>query len=67
MDYFSAVSVIGYTLIVAIIRTMNVTLEAARVMVASPIIAFMATHMLYLSLLNFDYGKYGVPVFNFSK
>eukprot|EP00250_Pteridium_aquilinum_P008211 c17768_g1_i1 orf=322-1395(-) len=56
MDYFSAVSVIGYTLIVAIIRTMNVTLEAARVMVASPIIAFMATHMLYLSLLNFDYG-----------
>ncbi|KAI5079295.1 hypothetical protein GOP47_0004774 [Adiantum capillus-veneris] len=56
MDYLSAVSVIGYTLIVAILRTMNDKAEATRVMVVSPIIAFLATHMLYLTLMKFDYG-----------
>ncbi|MCO5559089.1 hypothetical protein L7F22_012681 [Adiantum nelumboides] len=56
MDYLSAVSVIGYTLIVAILRTMNAKAEATRVMVVSPIVAFLATHMLYLNLFKFDYG-----------
>lgn len=56
MDYISAVAVIGYTLIIAIIRTLNLRIEAARVMVASPIIAFVSTHILYLNLYNFDYG-----------
>lgn len=67
MDYLSAVSVIGYTLIVAIIRTMNVKVEASRVMIASPIIAFVATHMLYLNLLNFDYGTCDMLCFHVFK
>lgn len=56
MDYLSAVSVIGYTLILAILRTMSIKAEATRVMVVAPIISFLATHMLYLNFFKFDYG-----------
>lgn len=56
MDYSSAVALIGYTLIVAIIRTLGLRTEATRVMVASPIVAFVSTHILYLNFYNFDYG-----------
>eukprot|EP00262_Sarcandra_glabra_P011848 TRINITY_DN2929_c0_g2_i1.p1 TRINITY_DN2929_c0_g2~~TRINITY_DN2929_c0_g2_i1.p1 ORF type:complete len:347 (-),score=28.62 TRINITY_DN2929_c0_g2_i1:52-1092(-) len=56
MDYSSAVALIGYTLILAILRTFNVRDEAARVMVSAPLIAFVTTHILYLNLYKLDYG-----------
>ncbi|KAK4431538.1 Post-GPI attachment to proteins factor 3 [Sesamum alatum] len=56
LDYSSAVALLGYSLILAIIRTFDVRLEAARVMVAAPLIAFVTTHILYLNFYQFDYG-----------
>nr|PNR45641.1 hypothetical protein PHYPA_015412 [Physcomitrium patens] len=56
LDYSSAVALIGYSLMLAIIRTLNLRAEAPRVMVAAPIIAFITTHILYLNLYKFDYG-----------
>ncbi|KAJ4950347.1 hypothetical protein NE237_027179 [Protea cynaroides] len=56
LDYSSAVALLGYTLILAILRTFSVRDEAARVMVAAPIIAFVTTHILYLNFYQFDYG-----------
>eukprot|EP01018_Ginkgo_biloba_P016873 Gb_11489 [translate_table: standard] len=56
LDYSSAVALVGYSLIVAILRTFNVRVEAARVMVAAPLIAFVTTHILYLNFYELDYG-----------
>ncbi|KAL6509486.1 hypothetical protein OROGR_022796 [Orobanche gracilis] len=56
LDYSSAVALLGYSLIPAIIRAFNVRLEAARVMIAAPLIAFVTTHILYLNLYQLDYG-----------
>lgn len=58
LDYSSAIALLGYSLILAIIRTGNLRVEAARVMVSAPIIAFISTHILYLNLYTFDYGKH---------
>ncbi|KAK6135294.1 hypothetical protein DH2020_030936 [Rehmannia glutinosa] len=52
----SAVALLGYSLILAIIRAFNVRLEAARVMIAAPLIAFVTTHILYLNFYQLDYG-----------
>lgn len=57
LDYSSAIALIGYSLLLAIIRTGNLRAEAPRVMVAAPIIAFVSTHILYLNLYKFDYSK----------
>ncbi|KAK9170632.1 hypothetical protein Syun_002772 [Stephania yunnanensis] len=56
LDYSSAIALLGYTLILAILRTFNVREEAARVMVAAPLIAFVTTHILYLNFYKLDYG-----------
>ncbi|CAN4097556.1 unnamed protein product [Withania somnifera] len=56
LDYSSAVAFIGYSLLVAILRAFNVRNEASRVMVASPIVAFVTTHILYLNFYQLDYG-----------
>eukprot|EP00268_Persea_americana_P020075 TRINITY_DN2033_c0_g2_i1.p1 TRINITY_DN2033_c0_g2~~TRINITY_DN2033_c0_g2_i1.p1 ORF type:complete len:342 (-),score=52.55 TRINITY_DN2033_c0_g2_i1:257-1282(-) len=56
LDYSSAVALLGYSLILAILRTFNVRDEAARVMVAAPLIAFVTTHILYLNFYKLDYG-----------
>ncbi|XP_039002617.1 post-GPI attachment to proteins factor 3-like [Hibiscus syriacus] len=56
LDYSSAVSLLGYSLILAILRCFNVRVEAARVMVAAPFLAFVTTHILYLNFYAFDYG-----------
>lgn len=56
LDYSSAIALLGYTLIVTIIRTGNLRIEAAQVMVAAPILAFITTHILYLNFYQFDYG-----------
>lgn len=55
-DYSSAVALLGFSLILAILRTFNVRDEAARVMVAAPLLAFVTTHILYLNFYKLDYG-----------
>lgn len=57
LDYSSAVALLGYSLILAIVRVFNVRDEAARVMVAAPLLAFVTTHILYLNFYQLDYGK----------
>lgn len=57
LNYSSAAALLGFSLIVAILRAFNIRSEAARVMVAAPLIAFVTTHILYLNCYNFDYGK----------
>lgn len=54
--YSSRVALLGFSLVVSIIRSLNVTAEAARVMVAAPLIAFVTTHILFLNLVELDYG-----------
>ncbi|GLT71217.1 hypothetical protein SLA2020_432510 [Shorea laevis] len=56
LDYSSAVALLGYSLILAILRSFNVRHEAARVMVAAPLLAFITTHILYISFYQLDYG-----------
>ncbi|CAN1180613.1 Post-GPI attachment to proteins factor 3 [Linum perenne] len=52
----STVAWIGFTLILATLRAFNIRDEAARVMIAAPVIAFVTTHILYLNFYNFDKG-----------
>ncbi|KAF7153035.1 hypothetical protein RHSIM_Rhsim01G0023500 [Rhododendron simsii] len=56
LDYSSAVALLGYSLILAIIRSFSVRKEAAQVMVSAPLIAFVTTHILYLNNYQLDYG-----------
>lgn len=57
LDFSSAVALLGYSLILAIIRAGNLRVEAVRVMVAAPIIAFISTHILFLNFYEFDQSK----------
>lgn len=57
LDCSSAVALLGFSLILAIMRAFNVRDEAARVMIAAPLIAFVTTHILYLNFYQLDYGK----------
>jgi hypothetical protein len=59
LDYSSAVALLGYSLILALLRTFNVKDEATRVMFSAPILAFVTTHILYLNFYDLDYGKNG--------
>ncbi|GFP87543.1 post-GPI attachment to proteins factor 3 [Phtheirospermum japonicum] len=56
LDYSSAVALLGYSLIVAIIRCFGLRLDAAKVMVSAPLIAFTTTHILFLHNYEMDYG-----------
>jgi hypothetical protein len=56
LDYSSAVAVLGFSLVLAILRTFDVRVEAARVMVSAPILAFVTTHILYINFYKLDYG-----------
>ncbi|KAM7250232.1 hypothetical protein ACFE04_022115 [Oxalis oulophora] len=56
LDYSSAVALLGGSLIVAITRCFSVRTEAARVMAAAPLLAFITTHILYLNIYKLDYG-----------
>lgn len=56
LDYSSAVALLGYSFLLAILRTFSIKDEAARVMVSAPVIAFVTTHILYLNLYQLDYG-----------
>lgn len=57
LDYSSAVALLGYSLILSLLRAFNVKDEATRVMFAAPILAFVTTHILYLNFYELDYGK----------
>lgn len=57
LDYSSGVALLGFTLILAILRAFNVRDEAARVMIAAPLMAFVTTHILYLNFYKLDYGN----------
>jgi post-GPI attachment to proteins factor 3 len=55
--YFSsAAAFLGYSLILAILRTLELRDEASRVMVAAPTLAFVTTHILYLNFYELDKG-----------
>lgn len=56
LDYSSAVALLGYSFILSILRSFNVRLEAARVMISAPLLAFITTHILYLNNYQLDYG-----------
>lgn len=56
LDYSSAVAVLGFSFIVSILRTFDVRVEATRVMVSAPILAFVTTHILYINFYKLDYG-----------
>ncbi|CDY55489.1 BnaCnng29030D [Brassica napus] len=56
LDYSSAIAVLGFSLIVSILRTFDVRVEAARVMVSAPLLALVTTHVLYINFYKLDYG-----------
>ncbi|KAL3521494.1 hypothetical protein ACH5RR_019643 [Cinchona calisaya] len=56
LDCSSAVALLGYSLLLSILRVFSVRDEAARVMVAAPLISFVTTHILYLNFYQLDYG-----------
>ncbi|CAM6109585.1 unnamed protein product [Calypogeia fissa] len=56
LDYSSAIAFLGYSLVSTVIRVGNLRVEAAQVMAAAPILAFTATHIMYLNFYHFDYG-----------
>ncbi|RLN19888.1 post-GPI attachment to proteins factor 3-like [Panicum miliaceum] len=56
LHFSSAAAFLGYSLILAILRTSNLRDEASRVMVAAPILAFVTTHILYLNFYQLDKG-----------
>nr|VDD49203.1 unnamed protein product [Brassica oleracea] len=56
LDYSSAIAVLGFSLIVSILRTFDVRVEAARVMVSAPVLALVTTHVLYINFYKLYYG-----------
>ncbi|XP_050224841.1 uncharacterized protein LOC126674442 [Mercurialis annua] len=56
LDYSSAVALLGFTFILAILRAFSLRDEATRVMVAAPLFAFLITHIMYLNFYDLDYG-----------
>lgn len=56
LDYSSAVALVGFSLILALLRTFNVTFEATRVNISAPVISLVTTHISYLNLYELNYG-----------
>ena len=63
LHFSSAATFLGYSLILAILRALNLRDEASRVMVAAPILAFVTTHILYLNFYQLDKGNPGHDIF----
>ncbi|KAL0815969.1 hypothetical protein Bca101_072413 [Brassica carinata] len=57
LDYSSAIAVLGFSLIVSILRTFDVRVEAARVMVSAPLLALVTIHVLYINFYKLDYAS----------
>ncbi|KAM7266356.1 hypothetical protein ACFE04_004253 [Oxalis oulophora] len=56
LEISSGVALLGFSLILAILRAFNVKDEATRVMVSAPLIAFVTTHILFLNFYELDHG-----------
>ncbi|KAH0880717.1 hypothetical protein HID58_068111 [Brassica napus] len=56
LDYSYAIVVLGFSLIVSILRTFDVRVEAAKVMVSALVLALVTTHLLYINFYKLDYG-----------
>lgn len=56
LDYSSAVAVLGYSLILSILRAFRVRTEAEKVMFSAPFLGFITTHILHLNNYSMDYG-----------
>ncbi|KAH0879897.1 hypothetical protein HID58_067291 [Brassica napus] len=56
LDYSSAVAVLGFSLILSILRTFDVRVETARVMVSAPVLALVTTHVLCINFYKLYYG-----------
>ncbi|CAN7016130.1 unnamed protein product [Brassica oleracea var. botrytis] len=61
LDYSSAIVVLGFSLIVSILRTFDIRVEAARVMVSAPVLALVTTHVLYINFYKLDYAVSSHP------
>ncbi|MED6138922.1 hypothetical protein PIB30_079075 [Stylosanthes scabra] len=55
LDFSATVAVLGFSLILAILRCFNIRNEAARVMTSAPFTSFVTTHILYLNCFKLDY------------
>ncbi|PIN08174.1 hypothetical protein CDL12_19251 [Handroanthus impetiginosus] len=55
LDYSSMIAVLGFSLFLAILRSLDLKNDASKVMVAAPLIAFTTTHILYLNNYKLDY------------
>ncbi|CAF1934412.1 BnaC05g51990D [Brassica napus] len=55
LDYSYAIVVLGFSLIVSILRTFDVRVEAAKVMVSALVLALVTTHLLYINFYKLDY------------
>jgi hypothetical protein len=63
LNYSSAVALLGFSLILAILRAFNVRDEATRVMVSAPLVAFVTTHIMYLNFYELNYGNLLILMF----
>ncbi|KAH0856460.1 hypothetical protein HID58_084721 [Brassica napus] len=57
LDFSSAIAVLRFSLIVSILRTFDVRVEAARVMVSALVLALVTTHVLYINFYKLDYAS----------
>ncbi|CAN6893079.1 unnamed protein product [Brassica oleracea] len=57
LDYSYAIVVLGFSLIVSILRTFDVRVEAAKVMVSALVLALVTTHLLYINFYKLDYAS----------
>ncbi|CAN7100714.1 post-GPI attachment to proteins factor 3 isoform X1 [Brassica rapa] len=63
LDYSSATVLAGFSLILAIIRSFSIHDKSAKVLVTVPILAVVATHILYLNFYNLDEGLHRKVIF----
>ena len=56
LDYSSDTVLAGYTLVLAVIRSFSIHDQSAKVMVTAPVLALVATHIIYLNFYNLDEG-----------
>ncbi|CAN6843878.1 unnamed protein product, partial [Brassica oleracea] len=61
LDFSSTIAVLGFSLIVSILRTFDIRVEAARVMISAPVLALVTTHVLYINFYKLDYEIYDFP------
>lgn len=66
LDYSSAVALLGFSLILSILRSFSVKNEATRVLASAPLLAFTITHILYLNNYQMDYGNAIISIFKFT-